>query len=97
MSLPHDVSFNNKGKLIWTESLQELQRRIEKTHVTLTLNTNDLRDINDVNRQVVDKIQCEKATPDVIKKIPANSSSIQDDQMLSLKPSKAKYKLLLKK
>jgi hypothetical protein len=38
---------------------------IEETHVTSTLN------INDVNRSFVDEIQCEEAIPNVIEKIPA--------------------------
>jgi hypothetical protein len=57
---------------------------IDETHVTSTLNINDSRDVNDVNRPFVDEIQCEEAIPRVIEKIPANSCSIQDDQMLSL-------------
>jgi hypothetical protein len=30
MSLLHGVSFNNKGKLIWTKSLQDLQKFVEE-------------------------------------------------------------------
>jgi hypothetical protein len=74
------------GKLADETGKEALKQdgHIEETHVTSTLNINDSRDVNDVNRPFVDEIQCEEAIPNVIEKIPANSCSIQDDQMLSL-------------
>ena len=69
---------------------------IDETHVTSTLNINDSRDVNDVNRPFVDEIQCEEAIPRVIEKIPANSCSIQDDQMLSLEALQSQIQALTK-
>ena len=60
------------------------------------MNINDSRDVNDVNRPFVDEIQCEEAIPNVIENIPANSCSIQDDQMLSLEALQSQIQALTK-
>lgn len=68
----------------------------DETHATSNLNTNDLRDVNDVNRLSVDEIQCEEDIPNLIKKVPAISCSIQENQMLSLETLQSQILALTK-
>ena len=86
-----------RGKAKQFKRQSKRDGHIEETHVASTLNINDSRDVdNDVNRPFVDEIQCKEAIPNVIEKIPANSRSIQDDQMLSLEALQSQIQALTK-
>ena len=61
------------------------------------MNTNDLRDVNDVNRLSVDEIQYEEDIPNLnIFLVPAISCFIQEEQMLSLETLQSQIQVLTK-
>jgi hypothetical protein len=62
---------------------------IEETHVTSTLNINDSRDVNDVNRPFVDEIQCEEAIPNLSEKFQQTAVPYKMTKCCPLRPFKA--------